>query len=177
MGKAIPYCILIVGLGVVLALSASSPATLSDSNAFLKDFVGPELLAILAVIVSITLASTSSLHLELNKIEERHNTRAFHKTRAGIKQAAYWLVGLLVIAIGVVALKGGLPLSEVGQSVFNGIALLVLLWNVLILTSITQAVFAVPPSILTETSNSPPTSKKGGPARARPQARGSKRRT
>lgn len=149
MSRAVAYCSLIVFMGVVFAISFSAPGILSDKNQFLKGFVTQEILAILAVIVSITLASTSSLHLELNKIEERHGIRGFVKTRGGVKQAAYFLIALLVAAVVLVVTKAAMAdfLPETGEALLNGIALFILFWNVLILISITQAIFSIKPSI------------------------------
>ncbi|WP_271066062.1 hypothetical protein [Caulobacter sp. NIBR1757] len=147
MTRTIAYCCLVVFVGVVCVASLVSPDILSDRNLFLKNFVNHELLAILSVIVSITLASTSALHLELNKIEERRGRRGFQKTRAGIRQAAYFLILLLSLAVCLVFLKAGLNPPVPWQAFFNGMALFLLFWNVLILISITQAVFAIAPDI------------------------------
>ncbi|HTX49005.1 MAG TPA: hypothetical protein VME40_06395 [Caulobacteraceae bacterium] len=151
MSRTVAYCSLIIFAGVVCAVSATHPVILSDQNIFLKELVSHEIIEILAVIVSITLSSTSILHLELNKIEERYQKRGFDKTRAGIRQAAYWLIALFSISIVTAVAKASLNLNQFGQSLANGIILLILLWNVLILVSITQAVFAVKPHIDEET--------------------------
>jgi CBS domain containing-hemolysin-like protein len=155
MTKTIAYCALIIFFGVICAVSVAAPGILSDQNQFLKGFVTQEILAMLAVIVSITLASTSALHLELNKIEERHGHRGFVKTRAGIKQAAFTLIILLVAAVALVVGKAAMALclENRGQAFLNGLALFILLWNVLILISITQAVFAIKPNIPNDSGN------------------------
>jgi hypothetical protein len=49
--------------GILGALSFCHSSWLSDDNTFLKNFVNQELLAVLGVIVTITLASAASLHL------------------------------------------------------------------------------------------------------------------
>lgn len=127
--------------------SICAPEILSDKNSFLKGFVTHELLAILAVIVSITLASTSALHLEFNKIEERCGRRGFVRARAGVKQAAYFLLALLVFAVVLIVSKSAMSPSIKLQSFANGLGLFILFWNVLILISITQAVFAISPNM------------------------------
>jgi membrane protease YdiL (CAAX protease family) len=149
MNRTIAYCALIVFFGVIAVMSVAAPGILSDRNLFMKGFVTQEILAMLAVIVSITLASTSALHLELNKIEERHGRRGFARTRAGIKQAAFFLIALLVLAVLLVVGKSALGdcLSERWASFLNGLSLFILFWNVLILVSITQAVFGISPNI------------------------------
>lgn len=145
MSRTIAYCVLIVAFGVVAALSACAPNVLGDSNSFLKELVGAGLLNILAVIVSITLASASQLHLAFNRIERAAGKRFLHRSRAGVRQACYFLIALLITGVLLVVIKPLVALSPWSQSLVNGLALWVLLWNVLILISITSAVFAIGP--------------------------------
>lgn len=147
MSRPVYYCTLIVIACIVLIATISSPEILSDRNAFLRDFVSNELLEILAVIVSITLASTSSLHLELNRMEERAGLVAFRATRAGIRQAAYWLIALFASSIVLVVAKKGLPLDDHGQSLANGTAIFILSWNLMLLLTITRTVFRISPRL------------------------------
>lgn len=147
MTRTIAYCALIVFFGAVCVAALAFPIVFSDHNSFLKGFMTHELLGVLAVIVSITLASTSALHLEFNKIEERFGVAGLSRTRAGVKQAAYMLIVLLVAAVIVVAVKADHAWSDRGQAFLNGLGLFILFWNVLILLSITQAVFAIKPNL------------------------------
>ena len=62
-------------LAVVLICAIYNPSYLSDKNEFMHHFVNHELLALLGIIMTITLASAASLHLEFNKIEERYFER------------------------------------------------------------------------------------------------------
>lgn len=157
MTRTIAYCALLIFFGLVCAASLAAPGVLSDRNPFLKSFISGDLLAMLAVIVSITLASTSALHLEFNKIEERYGRRGLHRSRAGVRQAAYFLIALLVAGAVLVVTKTALPLNDHGQAFFNGVGLFILFWNVLILISITQAVFAIAPNIPAEGAPEDPT--------------------
>jgi hypothetical protein len=143
MSKAVSYCILVVAVGVVLALAACAPNVLSDENEFLKNFIGQGLLDVLGVILAITLASAGNLHLVLNQIEERHSQQGFGRMRAGIRMAAAFLIGLFVIAIVLTVAKASLATAPWSQSLFNGFGLIVLLWNVLLLISLTEGVFAI----------------------------------
>ncbi|WP_323796240.1 hypothetical protein [Nisaea sp.] len=146
MSKNISYCILIVCVGLVLTLASSSPSILSDNNQFLKEFVGQAFLGILGVILAITLASAGQLHLTLNQIEEKYEEKnSFEKTRSGIRQASYWLISLFLFSVGLVVLKSLLAVDEWIQTIFNGFSLIVLIWNVLILITITKAIFHIRP--------------------------------
>lgn len=145
MSRTVAYCALIVFLGTVVALSASVPDVLSDANGFLHSFVGEELLNTLFVIVSISLASISQLHLTFNRMEREAGRKFLVRTRRGIQQAAYFLIALLAAAIVLVVVKPLVATHPWSQSVANGLALLILLWNVLLLISVTQTVFAIGP--------------------------------
>ncbi len=91
MNRTVALCIFICSAATCVVLSVVAPTVLSDRNSFLKGFVSHELLVLLGVIVTITLASAANLHLELNKLEEPVRKRVFGPTRAAIKRAAYWL--------------------------------------------------------------------------------------
>jgi hypothetical protein len=110
---------------------------------FLKEFIGHGLLDVLGVILAITLASAGNLHLALNQIEERHGTRGFTRMRGSIRMAAGFLIGLFVLAITINVAKSALASADWAQSLFNGIGLIILLWNVLLLISLTAGVFAI----------------------------------
>ena len=143
MTKSIAYCALIVSSGVVIIIAVYSPTMLSDNNSFLRDFVNHEFLNVLGVILAITLASAAQLHLTFNRIEERYKQRGLTKTRARLHQAAYWLIGLFLIAVVFVITKPIIAHTYALQSLFNGGAAIILLWNALILIGITQATFAI----------------------------------
>lgn len=144
MTPNIAYCSLIVMSGIVITLSVSCPTVLGDSNAFLKNFVNHEFLNILGVVLAITVASAAQLHLTFNQIEERFKKRGFSKARSGVQQAAYWLIGLFLVSVVLVVAKPLLACDyEWAQSLFNGAALLILLWYVLVLIALTQGVFAI----------------------------------
>ena len=147
MTRSISYCLLIAALTVVVVCTVMRPDLLSDHNEFLAHFVNQELLALLVIIMTITLASAANLHLEFNKIEERYKKRGLTKTRHGVRQGAYFLIWLVSFSIVIVVLKPILADGAALQSAFNGAALVVLLWNVLILVELTQLAFSIQPEI------------------------------
>jgi hypothetical protein len=146
MNKTIAYCILIATTAVLLVISVARADMLSDANEFLRGFVNQELLNILGVILAITLASTANIHLAFNRIEERHNAPgSLEKSRRNLKKATYWLIGLFIAAAIGVVLKPLAASTPTGQAIFNSGALVILLWQVLILVSLTQLVFLIEP--------------------------------
>jgi hypothetical protein len=147
MTRTIGICTLLCAATVVIVIAAYSPSVLSDKNDFLHNFVNHELLGLLGIIMTITLASAANLHLEFNKIEERFKHRGLTKTRRGVVQSAYCLIGLFFVSVVIVVAKPIASHGEVSEALFNGGALFVLLWNILILIEMTQLAFAIGPTI------------------------------
>lgn len=153
MTKTVARCTFIVAMGAWLILSTSTPWVLSDHNTFLRGFVTHELLGFLGVVVTITLGSAANLHLTLNQIEERAElagipNKGFPVTRAVVKKSSFWLIGMLLIAIALVLVKPLVVVNDTQQvaaAFFNGAAVLIVLFNVLVLIDLTQTAFAVPP--------------------------------
>lgn len=147
MSRAMGYGILVLYSAVAACIIAARPHWLSDANPFLKDFVGNDLLSLLGVILAITLASIASMHLEFNKIEERRKKRGLSASRQNIKKAAYWLIGLFVAGLTLVAVKPLASFSATAEAGLNAAALLIVLWHVLILVTLTQMIFAIGPDV------------------------------
>jgi hypothetical protein len=136
-----------MALAVVLVCAIYNPSYLSDHNEFTRHFAGFEVLELLGIIMTITLASAANLHLEFNKIEEKYNHPGLTKTRRGVMQGAFFLIGLFLFAGAIVVVKPLMPDSETLQAIVNGIVLIIVLFNVLILLELTQLAFAIQPEI------------------------------
>lgn len=132
--------ILIVGIAMV---SRYYPALLSDENGFLLEFVNHQLLAFLGVIVTITLASSANLHLELNRLESRTG-ESFPEARKAIRKYAFLLIFLLAVSVVLVVAKPLIAHSLIVQSWVNGTALVITVLNIMALADLTGAVFAIP---------------------------------
>jgi hypothetical protein len=147
MSRTVSWCILICASALVLTLAASAPNVLSDDgNLFLKNAINQEMLAILGVILAITLASAGQLHLTMNQIEERQGEAFLSKTRANVHRTARWLIGLFCIEVGIVLVKPLIAKADWSQTIVNGFAIVVVLWTVLMLVSLTNLVFAIQPT-------------------------------
>lgn len=146
MNKIVARCIFIVAVGMWVVLSVVAPWVLCDKNTFLKNFVNNELLNVLGVFVAITLASTANLHLEFNNIEYAVRKTFLTKTRAAVKSSALSMIVLFALALMVVVVK---PLidssSDIAISFMNGLALLIVLFNLSVLTDLTLLVFKIEP--------------------------------
>lgn len=129
---------------VLLTVSASVPYMLSDEgNAFLKEFVNQELLALLGVIVAITLASASNLHLELNKLQDRTG-RDFPRTRAAVRRSAYSLLFLFALAGVLVVVKPLLGADQNATAAANAFAIGIVVFNLAVLVDLTITAFRIP---------------------------------
>jgi hypothetical protein len=143
MTPTIAWCILIVAAGGLLTISVVSPAYLDDTNSFLKGFVTHELLGVLGVILAITLASASQVHLTLNRIEEHYQRKFLVATRTNLKQDTIWLIIFFACAVVLLVVKSMVPQTPVFQAIINSLAIILVLLNILVLVDLTQLVFAI----------------------------------
>lgn len=152
MNRMIGYLTLLFCALSMTVISVVEPQYLSDSNKFLKNFINHEFLNILGVILAITLASVANIHLAFNRIEERYNKKnALVKSRNNLKKSAYWLIVLFVVGAIIVFVKPIACVSQVSAALFNSAALVVLIWHILILVTLTELVFRIEPTIRDET--------------------------
>lgn len=135
---------LIVTIGVVVAMTVCMPEFLAQ-NSFLEGFINHEILNILAVMATVTIASAANIHLAFNRLEERANKPGNFKTaRKEINHSAMALVWLFIATVIFLVLKA-VSMNLYWVSFWNGICLIVLLVNVFVLIDITAAVFEVTP--------------------------------
>jgi hypothetical protein len=136
-----------VSIAAWLVITLAAPWALGDNkNLFLKNFVNHEMLSFLGVVVTITLASSASLHIELNKLEESAGSRIFLKTRRRIHLSAYALIWALVVAVCLVTVKPMLGDTDTATSFANGAAMIIILFNILVLADITKTTFSLEPN-------------------------------
>ena len=100
--------------------------------------------------MAITLASTANLHLELNRIENAAKKAILTRTRAAVSCSAFSMIAGFVLAVVVVVIKPHLPQSQIAMSFVNGAALLIILFNILVLIDLTQLAFSIKPLYLYE---------------------------
>jgi len=128
---------------VLLSISFCQPTLINDENQFLKEFVSEQLLSTLGIILTVTLASAASLHLELNKIEDETG-KPFLRTRQSVRRSAYSLLVLFAVATVLVMVKPLLPPAPVNRAVANAGAILIIYFNLSVLYDLTRAVFKIP---------------------------------
>lgn len=126
---------LVVCVGVVIALSVCVPSILGD-NSFLLGFINHEILNILAVIMTITITSVATIHIWFNELEKKHEKKVFGEARDDINQSAVILVWLFVVEVALLIVRSWFDGSASARSVFNGLSLVILLADVLVLIDI-----------------------------------------
>jgi hypothetical protein len=144
-------------LTVLLTVSACAPYLLSDEgNAFLAGFVNQELLSLLGVIVTITLASAGNLHLELNKMQDRTKME-FARTRLSVKLSAYSLIIIFATSVALVVVKPMLSTDMRATAACNAIAIVLITFSLFVLIDLTRTIFAIPAvSTLPESQDNEP---------------------
>jgi hypothetical protein len=145
--KTVFPVLLIVLVGVLIALSVCQPTVLAK-NKFLDGFINQEILSIMAVIMTISIASIATIHIWFNELEDKHGHKVFGAARREINEAAFYFIGfflaqLLCLIVRSLSIFDG---SEVALSLFNGGSLLLLVCSVLTLMDIMGVVRALTPA-------------------------------
>lgn len=146
MNKTVQRCLFIVVFVGVIVVSLSAPWVLSDKNSFLRSFVGNPILSLIGVIVTIALASAANLHLRFNDIEDRAGRRILINTRRKVHSASYWMIATLIAVVVLLVTKSLIGSGDIATSLVNGLALVALLANILILLDLTMIVYAIDPN-------------------------------
>jgi len=144
--KILYLTILIVAAGVIVAISVCAPSILAK-NEFLAGFITHEILGIMAVIMTISIASIATIHIWFNELEAKHERRVFGAARREINQAAFYFIVLFVAQLACLIARS-LSIfhgSEVAISLFNGFSILLLLGSVITLWDIMGVVRALSP--------------------------------
>lgn len=139
--------LLFTALSLTGAIIISAPEWISDSNDFLKRFVGEQLLSALGVILAINLASLAQLHLALNKLEEQRGSRFLDGARAEIRSSARWMIGLFIAAIVIVTVKPLIGMHPRALAAANGSALFILGFYILVMADIVDSIFDLEPAV------------------------------
>jgi hypothetical protein len=71
----------------------------------------------------------------------------FTNSRLALRRSASALLGMLLLAVALLLLKANVPATETAQSLLNGAAVLIVLFNVLVLIDLTQMAFGISPDV------------------------------
>lgn len=138
---------IILSIAACVAVAACSPALINE-NAFLNGFVNHEILSIQAVIFTITLASIANIHLEYNKLHERHPELLgrLQSARSELKNNAVWLILIFAVTVVLLILRSSPWTGYAAQAFLTGLILVGLLFNILVLSDITMSIFSIKPT-------------------------------
>lgn len=144
----IVYLITVIVLsGVTVSLSVCHPAILA-TNEFLAGFINQEILNIMAVIMTISIASIATIHIWFNELEEKHARKVFGAARREINQAAFYFIWLFIFQLVLLVVRSlsVFDHSDIARSLFNGFSLILLLCSVFTLLDILGVVRALTPA-------------------------------
>lgn len=158
--------VVLIGFGAVLAsMLVCKPSWLSD-NTFLKDFVSFEILSLLAVILTVTLASVANIHLSINRIIVKHfsgraeHARAAEEIKSEIKQNAWVIFYSFFFAVLLLFVKGLNESETLIVAICNGAMLWILLLNLMCILDIYRVIYGI---VDLESSLEPSPPKAGDP--------------
>ena len=124
-------------------LSFSAPWVFGDKNTFALKFIGSDLLSLVGVVMSITLASATNINFELNKLQIKGVGDSFTRTRGAIRNSAIALIVSWLIALGVVVVKPLVGGGDTATSLVNGLGLLVVVFDALMLVDLTRTALEI----------------------------------
>ena len=140
------YALVWVALaGVFTGMSVYTPSTLAQ-NKFICDFVSHDLLEMMSVMMTITIASIATIHIWFNELEDKHKKKVFGASRNEINQAASLLIWLFVGELALLIVRSAVDQTPTRLSFFNGGALLLFFAGIITLVDILGVVRALTPS-------------------------------
>ena len=128
--KTVFATLLIVLAGLFTAISICRPGILAN-NDFITGFVVHDALNIMAVIMTIAIASIATIYIWFNELESKHQTRVFGAARREINHDAFLLIWLFVGELLLLIVRNYFNGNAVAVSLFNGGALITFLSSVL----------------------------------------------
>lgn len=143
----IKWCIIIISTGIVLVLSICEPNFLAENN-FLVKFASEGAVALLAVILTVTLASVANIHLTINRIIAKayasnpsKGIAAAEPARKEINENAWVLIIVFFLALAAIFIGGVDGIGINLKSIVHGAVVLFLIINVIVLYDIYKATF------------------------------------
>lgn len=174
MNKDIAEGVALASMGGCAMLTIYDPSILGN-NKFLCQFVTHEIMSFLIVILTITLASVANIHLSMTEALQRgledKSKRAKIEAevgsgfRAEINSSAWLLFWAFVVCAISLLIKGAFSENLYVLSLVHGLAVTVVIVNLLVLYDIYQTIYAMAgtPPPLHDNENGDPTNSQGNP--------------
>lgn len=139
----------LIGFGVVLAsMLVCKPEWLSD-NTFLQGFISFEILSLLAVILTVTLASVANIHLAINRIIAKHlagnaeQVSVAEDIKTEIKSNAWTIFYSFFFAVAILFVKGLNEADAFVVSACNAAMLWLLFLNLMCILDIYRVIYGI----------------------------------
>lgn len=137
--------ILFAFIVLVGCLSISRPDILVE-NEFLKAFMGPDLVAVLVVVLTITFASVGNIHLSIGRMVANSTNRqaaslAASGVRIQINSNAWLIFWALIFALIALFVYGQFPEEVMVRSFATATCLTVVLLNGLVMHDLYRTIF------------------------------------
>lgn len=135
----------IVAAGVLVAVSVCRPEILAK-NKFLEGFINHEILNIMGVIMTISIATIATIHIWFNELEDKHKQKVFGPARREINQSAFYFIALFLLQLLLLVVRSFFEGNDLAMSLFNSGSLLLLICSVITLVDIMGVVRALTPA-------------------------------
>ncbi|MFT6531666.1 MAG: hypothetical protein ACJASC_001208 [Limimaricola cinnabarinus] len=117
------------------------PDWVSDENAFLREFIDHDYLSFLGLVLTITVASLSQLHLSLDKLKSQLATEEIDPIRREIKHSAVVMIMLFAASLLLIVAKPIILDIESAAAIINSACIFFIIFYLLVLSDITLAIF------------------------------------
>ena len=142
--KALYLTTLVVLSGIFASASLCRPTLLAD-NEFIKGFLAHDVLPIMAIIMTIAIASVATIHIWFNELEAKAEKKVFGEARREINHDAQLLIWLFLAEFIFLVIRAYFDGSELAISFFNGAAIVVFLASVVSLIDILNVMRTLTP--------------------------------
>jgi len=137
--------ILFAFIAIAGSVSVSRPDILTK-NEFLKAFMGPDMVSVLVVILTITFASVANIHLSISRIIGSCSNRneameASKGVRKQINSNAWLIFWAFLVALLALFFYGQFPEGDMVRSICISICLSVFLMNGLVMHDLYRTIF------------------------------------
>lgn len=132
-------------IAVVYSASVANPHLLA-SNEFLMALMGPDLVAVLIVVLTITFASVANIHLSISRMvamapNRKAASTASERVRGQINSNAWAIFWAFVIALIALFVYGQFPKEPMVRSLCIATCLTVVVFNGLVMHDLYRAIF------------------------------------
>lgn len=139
----------LIAFALFFAVTSLCQPHIFANNTFLIGFINHEVLALLAVILTVTLASVANIHLTMNRlISSRFYNNpvmisAGKEVKKELRENCWILFWGFFAAVVILVIKGSAPETDVSHSILNTLVLWILVLYILCMYDVYQVVFGI----------------------------------